>query len=311
MDAGNGLLVALFDPMPDCVALLDEEGLIRFVNPAAAAAMAPGSPDVLPGQSWIERWPEMVRPRLNDALCAARRGDADRFTTSRRDTQGADRWWDVTVTPIAGEGDARPGFLVIARDVTTEIAERKRTAAISAEMRHRMKNALTIASGILAMTARGRPEVRSFVEEVTARLGQIAAIQDLLLDPARDKRLADIVPLLAGAYGGPVLIRFGATPNVRLGETAMQALALAFGELATNSLKYGALQRGEPIDVEGIVADAMLQLTWREPTAFGAPRAGAQGLGLIDRLIAASGGRFDRSFADGVYRARLCLPIIE
>lgn len=173
-----------------------------------------------------------------------------------------------------------------------------------------MKNALGIAGAIVAMSARGKPEVRAFADEVTARFGQIAAIQDLLLDPAREKRLADLVPLLADAYGGPLLIRFGAAPDARLGESAMQALALSFGELATNSLKYGALKHGKPVDVSGTVAGDMLQLIWRDPTVFGPPRPGAQGLDLVDRLVGASGGRVERTVADGIYRARLWLPVL-
>jgi two-component sensor histidine kinase len=202
-------------------------------------------------------------------------------------------------------------FLAIARDTTTEVTERQRAAAISAEMRHRLKNALTIAAGIVAISARSKPELQPFAQEVTTRFAQLASVQDLLLDPTREKHLADIVPLLASAYGDASLLRFGAPPEAQLGDGAMQALALAFGELATNSLKYGALKQGQPIDVDADIVDTMLQLTWREPTEFGASREGAQGLGLIERLVGASGGRVERAFDDGILLVRLWLPILR
>jgi len=310
IDSASPLLAALLDQSHECIKLLDHEGRILFVNRQGAAAMELSSPHELHGLSWIDRWPEAARAEVSNAFRAARNGTAARFTASRPDPHGGQRWWDVTVTPTGDERDGTAHILTIARDITAEVTERERVVAITAEMRHRLKNAMTIAAGIVTMSARSRPEAQPFATEVCERFAQLAALQDLLLDPAREKRLPDIVPLLANAYGGGSLLRFGAYPEVCLGHAAMQALALAFGELATNSLKYGALKRGRPIEIGATASDRLLHLAWREPTDFGDPREGGQGLGLIDRLVAASGGSFEREVRDGLLNARISVPTL-
>jgi len=311
IDDRDGVLSTLLDQSHDCIKLLDHQGRIVFVNREGARLMEGSAPAALIGQRWSDRWPESLRPELDTALAAARQGKVSRFSGARPGPDQALRWWDVTLSPVRSHTGAVSQFLAIARDTTSEVSERQRAAAISAEMRHRLKNALTIAAGIVTISARARPEVQPFAREVTARFGQLAAVQDLLLDPAREKHLADIVPLLASAYGDASLLRFGAPPDVQLADSAMQALALSFGELATNSLKYGALRHGRPVDVDADIAETMLRLSWREPTEFGTPRDGAQGLGLIERLVAASGGRVERTFDDGVFLARLWFPILH
>jgi two-component sensor histidine kinase len=69
----------------------------------------------------------------------------------------------------------------------------------------------------------------------------------------------------------------------------LKARALAFGELATNSLKYGALKLGPAVSINGKADEEMLHRIWREQTDFGPAREGGQGLGLVERLVHASG----------------------
>lgn len=311
IDSHNALLSTLLDQTHECIALLDGDARIVFVNREGARAMEKSVPDALIGRHWVERWPEASRGDIERALADARHGKAARFTASRPGADGAPCWWDVTVTPIDAEGDASPRVLAIARDITAEARDRQRIAAITEEMRHRLKNAMTIAAGIVSMAARSRPEAQPFAREIIDRFAQLGAVQDIVLDPARAKNFADIVPMLARAYGDASLLRFGALPDARLGDAAMQALALAFGELATNSLKYGALKHGRPIEIDGVSKDGIFLMTWREPTAFGVARDGAQGLGLIERLIAASGGRFDREVGDDHLCVRVSLPALD
>jgi PAS domain S-box-containing protein len=311
IDNHNALLAALLDQTHECIKLLDRDGRILFVNREGASAMELTSPNDLIGEIWGERWPAAVRPEVEAALATARAGHVGRINAARPGPDQSLHWWDVTVTPIRDDDGEISHFLTIARDVTAEVTDRQRIAAISAEMRHRLKNALTVASGLVMMSVRSRPERRDFAEQITARFAQLSTVQDLILDPSSSKRFADIIPLLSSAYGDASLLEFGELPDVQLGEAVMQALALAFGELATNSLKYGALQHGRAIEIGGEVGDGMLHLTWREQTAFGPARDGGQGLGLVDRLVRASGGTFARQHDDSVFLARLSLPILD
>lgn len=309
IDSHNALLAALLDQTDECIKLLDQDGRILFVNRGGAIAMELASPADLIGQPWVARWPEEVRAEVQTALATARGGDVGRVRAARPGPDGSSRWWDVTVTPIRADTGDVQRFLTIARDITAEITERQRVTAISAEMRHRLKNALTVASGLVTMSARSRPELQAFAGEIADRFARLSAVQDLILDPSSVKRFSEMVPLLASAFGDASL-EFGALPEVRLRDAAMQALALTFGELATNSLKYGALKHGHTIKVDGSERDGVLHLTWCEATSFGAARAGGQGMELIDRLIRASGGSFVPEHEDGVFTARISLPVL-
>lgn len=313
LSAGQGtLLSALLDQSHECIKLLDAAGRILFVNREGCKAMELSAPGDIIGQFWVERWPDQSRAVVEQALRAVTNGDVARFSASRLGPSGQSCWWDVTLTPIARTPIARDGearILTIARDVTAEVTERERVAAINAEMRHRLRNAMTIAAGIVTLEARSAPMHQPFASSVCERFAQLAHVQDLVLDPAREKSLVQILPLLAAVYGKGELLEIGTMPDVRLNDTATQALALAFGELATNSLKYGALSAARVIEIEGMVQEGLLHLVWREPTDFSGPRDGGQGLGLMDRLLIAAGGRLTRDVGPGLLTVRVSIPV--
>lgn len=310
VESEAALLAAVLDQTHDCIKLLNLEGIIQYVNRQGALAMELSSPSELVGQSYLERWPADLRPVLEAALAAARDGELGRFTASRPQPNGSPSWWDVTVSPVRAPSGAIIHFVTIAREMTAEMLERERVEAISLEMRHRLKNALTVASGIVMLSARGRPEVSAFANEIAARLGQLASIEALILDPDADKSLAQMVPALAEAYGSNAGLVFGTLPDVQLNDQGMQALALCCGELATNSLKYGALRNGGRVRIDGEMRDGLVELSWCEDTEFGTARPGGQGLRLIERLIGTAGGTFRREIDAGQMRATMTLPLV-
>lgn len=307
-DENGALLAAVLDQTHDCIKLLDRDGVIQYVNGQGARLMELSSPSDLLGKSYIERWPKDVRSKVSDALDAAGQGQLGRFTASRL-TNGAVSWWDVTVSPVQAPNREIIHFVTIARDMTTEVRERDRVEAISLEMRHRLKNSLAVASGIIMLSARGTPELESFARQIASRLAQLSDVQALVLDPATEQMLDEYVPMLAGAYGNNALLKFGSLPHVKLGDRAMQALALCFGELATNSLKYGAMRNGNQVRVDGVSHSNNVTLTWLEETAFQDPRSGGRGLRLIERLVETAGGSFKREVGGEMMRATMTLPL--
>jgi two-component sensor histidine kinase len=303
VDAVRELLGTLLDQTRDCVKLLDRQGTIRYVNGRGASTMAPCAPSEFAGLAWVDSWPLTVRPTVERAVRDALAGKAARFTAERMrgDRQN---WWDVTVAP-AGSGSASEYLLVIARDITSEIEERERAEAVTAEMRHRLRNAMAIAAGLMSIAARGKPELQDFTEEVTARLALLGRVQALVLDDASEKSFAQFVTLLGKIYPS---LEIGPLPDVELDDRLMQAIALSFGELATNSLKYGALKRGAAVRICGCIVDDEIELLWKEETVFGQTREGAQGFNLIERIVRASGGRVERDITDREFTARAVFP---
>ncbi len=302
-EAGR-LLELVVEASRDRILLLDEAG-VPLVRSGNAGASAPGTAVAeRPREAWLEEWPEPSRTALAGALEEARSGRSSRHRLERT-KEGEREIWDVWISPATDVGVGR--FLVVSRDVTEEVRERESAAAVAAETRHRLKNGMTIASGLVMLEARSRPELRGFAQSICRRFEQLAVVQDMVLDRG-SKDLPKILHLLAGVYGDGSLLRVGELPAVKLDDFAAQALALTFGELATNSLKYGALKAALPVDLDGVVAAGRLTLCWREPTRFAESRVGGQGLHLIDRLIAAARGEVVRTIGADLLEVRVTVP---
>ena len=308
-DVPEALLVTVLDETQDCIMLLSIDGQFQFVNKQGAMAMDLSAPSETIGQSYLTGWSPENISSVADALAAARDGRFGRFTAPRSRSDGSLTWWDVRISPVRNGAGSIKHLVAIARDLTSEIMERKRVEAISLEMRHRLKNAMTVAGGIVMLSARGSPEATAFATEVVTRLSQLGAVQARLMDPSADKSLPQVVQSLAVAYGSGANLDFGNLPDVQLSDTSMQALSLCYGELATNSLKYGALRNGGRICVDGTAFAGFVELSWSEDTDIGENRSGGQGLMLIDRLIMTAGGSFQREVSTGRMIVTVKLPI--
>jgi two-component sensor histidine kinase len=120
--------------------------------------------------------------------------------------------------------------------------------------------------------------------------------------------LGDIIALLlapyddTGAFSGRIRI---AVPRMGVGENSATTLALVIHELATNSLKYGALSvETGLLDVSGQTSDGFVHMIWTERGGPPASRPTNEGYGskLLLRSIAGQlGGSIATDWsADGV-----------
>jgi two-component sensor histidine kinase len=119
---------------------------------------------------------------------------------------------------------------------------------LAGEMSHRVKNLLSIATGLTAITSRSSASAAEMAKELTTRLAALGRAHDLVR-PVPGKvdngaLLGDLLTILLapyddmGAFSGRIRI---SVPRMAVGETAATALAMVLHELATNSVKYGAL----------------------------------------------------------------------
>lgn len=157
-------------------------------------------------------------------------------------------------------------------DVTGRKQAEEGHELLAGEMSHRVKNLLAIASALTQITSRSTSTSAEMATELTARLASLGRAHDLVRPlPGHQGKAALLGDLLSvllspyediGAFSGRIRV---AVPRMGVGESAATALALVMHELATNSMKYGALSADSGIlDVSGTGDDENVTIVWTE-----------------------------------------------
>ena len=178
-----------------------------------------------------------------------------------------ERWLSFSTAPIGGANSNSRYYFGVCLDITArKLVERRRL--LSREGEHRAKNLLTVVLAIARLTARehGSP---AFVEKLTQSIEGLAASFLLLVE--NEWQVASIFELIkaqiasfGGLFGNQITFE-GRELTIR--PRAAQALGMAFHELITNSIKYGALsERAGRISIRWSIQDPGNQfcMTWSE-----------------------------------------------
>ena len=130
------------------------------------------------------------------------------------------------------------------RDVTEQTEMQAELRRMMQELQHRVKNML---SNVLALVSRARREADadlSVLDTLSARIRALSQTHKLLTE--ENWRAADIYaliqPELTDVYGDERVSLAG--PKILVNARAAVALGMAFHELATNAVKYGAFSQG-------------------------------------------------------------------
>ncbi|UVK41996.1 PAS domain-containing protein (plasmid) [Mesorhizobium sp. AR02] len=182
-------------------------------------------------------------------------------------------------------------------DVTGRKQAEESRELLAGEMSHRVKNLLTIASGLTAITSRSTNTTNDMARELTQRLTALGRAHDLVRPvpgqtEAASALLGDLLTVLLapyddlGAFSGRIRV---SVPRMSVGESSATILALIIHELATNSLKYGALSaEAGTLDVSCSAHDDAVTIVWTESggplveTPAGPPGYGSR---LVERSV--------------------------
>jgi two-component sensor histidine kinase len=235
------------------------------------------------------------RDRVRAAFTATR-GIVGPYETDFRIMVGDEIRWISARGLGADSGLHDQHMFGIFLDVTGRKQAEEGHELLAGEMSHRVKNLLAIASGLTQITSRSTTTAPEMAKELIARLTALGRAHDLVRPlPGHQGHTALLGDLLAvllspyedvEAFSSRVRV---AVPRMGVGEGSATALALVIHELATNSLKYGALSADVgTLDVSGSTDDEHVTLVWTERggPVVEAPNA-AQGYGskLINRSV--------------------------
>ena len=209
-------------------------------------------------------------------------------------------------------------------NIVADISDRKgaedHIEFLMREMTHRSKNLLSVVQAIARQTTRTAETQEEFEKRFGQRLQGLAASHDILVDKGwRGAPLAELVrqqlrPFLTDADSFRVEL---AGPPVLLNAQAAQAVGLAIHELATNSLKYGALSvAGGKIAIDWMFDDpaddeSFLQLSWIEQGGPPVSPPSRKGFGhtVIEGMTARSlNGKVSLEFAPEGLRWTVAMP---
>jgi two-component sensor histidine kinase len=219
---------------------------------------------------------------------------------------------DVRWISARGQGDdadikGRVMFGVFL-DVTGRKQAEESNELLAGEMSHRVKNLLTIATALTAITSRSATTAPEMAKDLTRRLSALGRAHDLVRPvPGKVENgalLGDLTSVLLapyddmGAFSGRIRV---SVPRMAVGEVAATTLAMVLHELATNSLKYGALSCAEgTLDVSCDTPGASVAVVWTEQGGppVEAPKApGGFGSKLLQRGMNALGGKAELAWA--------------
>lgn len=183
-------------------------------------------------------------------------------------------------------------------DVTGRKQAEEGRELLAGEMSHRVKNLLAIATGLTAITSRSTTTTEQMAHDLTQRLTALGRAHDLVR-PLPDQTtaaaalLGDLLSVLLapyddlGAFSGRIRV---SVPRMSVGEVSTTTIALIVHELATNSLKYGALSVDTgTLDVSCSAQNEAVTLVWTEnggPPVVAPTKAPGYGSRLIERSLA-------------------------
>lgn len=140
---------------------------------------------------------------------------------------------------------------------------------VAQELSHRIKNLFAVLTGLVSLSARNRPDVKDFADELRRRIHALGQAHDFVRPRGTDTApvgasLHELATRLLMPYEAQDRLSF-AGEDAEIDEGAATPLALLIHELATNSAKYGALSRQEgTIALSGHAEGEDYVLSWRE-----------------------------------------------
>jgi PAS domain S-box-containing protein len=230
-----------------------------------------------------------------DAALAGRADSEPEICYRRSD--GTSFWASLFISPVYDEaGDVVQHFISFV-DHTRQHEKQTHCEMLIDELNHRVKNTLSTVQSITRQALRASEDPKVIRELIESRIFALSRSHDLLTHQNWEGAgLHDLIDAALEPFGvaNSRAERFKVEgANIRVPPKATLALGIAFHELATNAVKYGALSNDVGTiriawDTEMQPGGERLILTWRETDGPVVERPTRKGFGsqVIERGLA-------------------------
>jgi len=229
------------------------------------------------------------------------------------------RWLKIVGAPLRSEAGTISGAVAAVVDIDDIKRAQEHQQLMNRELHHRVKNTLATIQGIANLTARSATDIKSFRQTFADRIVSLSRTHTLLVENSWSLiPISDLVRLELDPYraGGHDQVTYEGR-DIWLPSDLALALGMAFHELTTNALKFGALSVSTGHvhlhwQTQSEDGKRKLVLDWREsggPTVRVPVRAGF-GSQLLNNILARQlNGAVDLTYEPAGLRARITLDI--
>ncbi|MEO6388088.1 MAG: PAS domain S-box protein [Croceibacterium sp.] len=194
---------------------------------------------------------------------ALAKGEGWEDTFPLRSKHGEYRWFLSRAMPIRDDKGQIVNWFGTNTDITAQREQEEQIRLLMMEVNHRSKNML---STVQALARRTAPDDAGFIARFEDRIRSLSINQDILVrrewrEVPMDELVSHQLAFLRGSAGEVVT----GGPDCALTPRAAEVVGMALHELATNSLKYGALSaaRGK-VAIEWHCTDSGFDISWDE-----------------------------------------------
>jgi two-component sensor histidine kinase len=290
---------AAVENMPIGVGLVARDGSVLLANPAFRKILPePALPSACPDSErhWIGYHPDGRRLSRSEFPGArALRGEIVHGVEFQHLQAGEGRWYRISGIPVRNAVGHVNGALLTIVDIDQEKHAAEHRDVLINELNHRVKNTLATVQSITAQTLRNAGTTGEAREGIEVRLLALSRAHDVLTrENWEGASLGEVVAQALEPYRTQGEDRLHVDgPDVRLPPRMALALAMAFQELATNAVKYGALSNTSGrIHITWTVHNGaspprlLLRWTEKEGPRVKPPRRRGFGSRLIERSLA-------------------------
>lgn len=224
--------------------------------------------DMVQGSRYAVVHPSQVHRVYESYLEAIGKGADYEDTFLLRSKDGEYRWFLSRAKPIRDSEGAICSWFGTNTDITEQREQAEQIQLLLREVNHRSKNML---AKVQALARSSLGDDAELVKRFEERVGSLAVNQDILVRREwREVPVEELVRLQLGFMEGGAGSVQVEGPACALNPRAAEILGMALHELATNSLKYGALSSAEGrVAIRWDYDGEHFSIAWRE---YGGPR---------------------------------------